>query len=175
MTALYDQLDKALRRRTPALADLLLPGLPEARIRRELANHGVGGDIDALIGLYGWRNGTPLTQEVVANRRLAFLPGLPYHFIDLELALAHFDHGRAVGARDPRLTQGVRYFPVFWNGHTGWLSTDLTASARNRLLVVDHDSGTPFREIYPSFDEFVADVVHCLDEGNVLDRIVSTQ
>jgi hypothetical protein len=164
------RLEAALLRQNPALLAHLEPGLPESRVRRVLGRHHVGGSLAPLVDVYMWRNGTRLTAEVVAGP--GFFPRLRYHLLDLELALAHFDHARAAAKSHPELREGVgRYFPLFWNGDTGWLATDLDASSRNRVLTVEHGSDPPFREAYPSFVAFVDDVIGSIEIGQPQARL----
>jgi len=163
------ELEVAVLARNPLLWERLEPGLPAARVRRMLERKMVKGEIECLIRLYTWRNGTLLSQHASLDR--GFLLGLrqPYHFPDLEMAIGHFIFFREAAVKHPRISEAVgRYFPAFWDGSTSWLAVDLQAGHRNRVMVIEYESRQPFRKAYNSFDEFLAEAIRANAENRRL-------
>ncbi len=174
------QFEQAAIARNPILATKLQPGLPEARVQRVLRRAGVAGNIAPLYDLYTWKDGTDLTFSPLPSRvvpdfyesqkaKTSFFAGKPYFFICLEMAIGHFGHLEAALRTQPRLKEGVnRYFPVFWDGSSEWLSVDLKPVNGNRIMIVDSRADQPFSEAYSSFEEFIADAIRANEENRPL-------
>ncbi len=165
--ALLNQLEIAIRARNPALADSLLPGLRESEIRSVLRGANAVGDVTGLVFLYAWRNGTSDAAPLMPPDN-AFFPGTSYCFLPLQTGVEHFVTLRTAAAElvefthDPtNIGEGAgRYFPVFWDGATGYLAADLRPSHNNGIVIIEFESEEPFRQAYETFDEFIADAIH---------------
>jgi hypothetical protein len=159
-------LETAVLGRNPLLGKKLQPGLPESKIRRMLSRAKLLGDIQCLVDLYMWKNGTILDPEM-ADSKTGFFPAPIYHFIELDRAIGDLGFFKEAAVNYPALSEAVgRYFPIFWNGSKSWLAVDLKPSCRNRIIhVVDCRSDQPFREAYHSFEEFINDVIKANDEN----------
>lgn len=164
------KLEEALLVRTPRLAAALHPGLPEEEIRRTLSHAKIGGNIDAVVALFSWKNGAD-----TAKAQETFLPESIYRLLSLDAAVDLYVHTqRAVGAliafgtpvvfpEDPR-----RYFPIFSDGVTGSLAIDLNPGMNNRVMEIEFESDEPYREIYDSFETFIAEATKAIQEDKPL-------
>jgi hypothetical protein len=77
MNPLYQRLEAALLRRNPPLTESLRPGLPVAKIRKDLKSADIEGVIEPLVELYSWRDGTVLqgsSDAIKAGLRAGFAP-----------------------------------------------------------------------------------------------------
>lgn len=167
-TSRFQEVESAVLARNPVLARKLQPGLAESRMQRNLKRAGVEGDVESLIQLYSWRNGTILDRNL-ASSQTGFFPGDIYQFLDLEMALGHLGHIREAAKQHPKLAKEVgRYVPMFWNGATGWLAMDVKASRHNRIVIVECEDPQPYREAYGSFDGFIADAIRANVENDRL-------
>ncbi len=182
---LLGELERLVLARNPLVAKGLQPGLPEARVRRYLERGKVTGDIEILIALYTWRDGsTPVavddgkaTVDRFTLARPVFFPGQPYYFLALEEAVEDFRSfkGSARGVlagqayrHVPYMSEAVgRYFPVFSTFSTGWLCVDVLRSSRNRVMIVDFDLDR-ILVAYDSFEEFMDDAIRASREGRGL-------
>jgi hypothetical protein len=164
--ALLNQLEIAVRARNAALADSLLPGLPEPEIKSILRGAGVPGDTTVLVLLYSWHNGISETAPLSPPDRELF-PGTACWFLPLQLAVEHFAAFRTAAAglveitHDPtRISASAdRYFPLFWDGATGYLAVDLNETLHG-IVVAEFESEEPYRLAYKTFEEFIADAIH---------------
>jgi hypothetical protein len=173
--SLLAKLESAIRARSPALADLLLPGLPEFEIRSTLSNVKAEGDISALLLLYTWHNGisSPAGPSPADN---AFLPRTDYRFLSLQDAAEQFAALSAVADGLIELTGDPTnighyarwHFPVFWDGATGYLALDIRPSQGNRIVIIEVESEKPFQQAYETFEEFIADVLRANEENDTL-------
>jgi hypothetical protein len=160
---LLTELEQSLLGWNSLLQKKLQPGLPEWKVRRALARVKAQGEIDNLITLYTWRDGTILDHELCLTKKGLF-PGTSYHFLDLEMASGHFREFNQVSKVRPEVAEAVgRYFPAFWDGSTSWLAVDLVPCNRNRVMIVEF--GSPIRQAYESFDAFITDVIRANREG----------
>lgn len=152
-------LEDALLARNPLMEKLLQPGLSEIKVRRSLSRHHISGEVEAIVRIYSWKNGTWLTDGVTIADG-AFFPGSIYHFLELQSAIAHLKGLEEMASYYPQLAEGVnRYFPIFWDGETGWLSLDMKPGSENRVILVQFESDEPFREVYASFEKFLSDAI----------------
>ena len=88
MKQFFDRLEHAIRKRNPKALDLLQPGLPREGIRQMLAAE-VKGDVEPVVGLFAWRNGSRLGPEVTLNEASLF-PDSVYVFMDFQTMFDHF-------------------------------------------------------------------------------------
>ena len=161
ITDLLGTFEQLVVARNPLLAKKLKPGLSEEQIRRLLRRHRVDGDLAQVVALYRWKNGTKLDPEIVASK-VGFFPGKAYYFLDLEMALGHLDHTKVAARKRPQLADGAFYFPLFWDGSTGWIATDIRPSHHNAVIAAEHRAEVPFREAYASLYEFLEDAIRAL-------------
>lgn len=165
--ALWESLEATLRNRNPILATRLRAGLPEAHIRRMLSRAKVEGNVEPIVELFSWRNGSHLDPSI-AEVASPF-PASDYIFMDLELMLADFVGFKEGAIHHPRLAQLVgRYFPIFWDGSNGWLAVDLYPSTLNRVVIIDAQAEQPVKNAYPSFDEFLKDAIRANQQSDKL-------
>lgn len=162
-------LEKAIAARNPFLLPRLKPGLPESDILQALNQANVTGEIDPIIRLYAWWNGTVLDTSS-SMREISFFPIDLYHFLDLESALVHLKslgnataHLQAIlqdtGADSMFSSKPGRFFPFFFDGATGSIALDLTPEKQNQVVVIDFESDEPIRQAYSSFEDFVKDAI----------------
>jgi DNA-binding Lrp family transcriptional regulator len=165
---LLEKFEHAIRRRNSALADRLLPGLPEARIRRMLDRGKVKGAIEPIVALYSWKNGTQPNAYVTPEQPSLF-PGVVYMLAELDLMIAHFCGFKEVSTYHPRYTEVIgRYFPLFWNGSTDFLAVDLEPSSQSRVVVLEKKAEKLVREAYASFEEFLTDAIRANENNDKL-------
>jgi len=165
---LLQLLETAIRHRNPILSDRLQPGLPDTRIRRILQRAKVEGAVDAVVSLFSWKNGSRLDPSITQGQASPF-PNSVYMFETLEVMLAHFRGFKEFAVHHPKYTEVVgRYFPMFWDGSTGYLAIDLEPSGHNRLVLLDPESESFVREAYRSFDEFLKDAIRANEEADSL-------
>ena len=173
--SLLAKLESAIRARSPALADSLLPGLPDFEIRNTLSNVNAAGDLTALLLLYMWHNGISSPARALPSDS-AFLPRTAYRFLSLQDAAEQFAALSTVGhdlielTGDPtHLAQDARWhFPVFWDGATGYLAVDLRPLRGNGIVIIEVESEDPFRQAYETFEKFIADVLRANEENDML-------
>lgn len=166
---LFAKLEKEILARRPRLAKALQPGLTEDQIRDILNRAKASNHIDALVGLYSWKNGAAETPE-------SFFPESIYQFLPLEAAVEHHAnlqqaaHALAAMGSPVRISKEEgRYFPVFWDGVTGYLAIDLKHGMGNRVMEVEFESETPFRKVCGSFEEFLVEATRAIQEDEPLD------
>jgi len=159
------ELERACVSRNPLLADRLRPGLPPAKIRSKLKRMGVSGEIEVVVDLYAWHNGTITDDKYVLSKKGIF-PGQPFHFPLLDLAAAHFMGFRGFAATRPQLSEAVgRYFPVLWNGVVSWIAVDISGQS-DRVVIIELEPTPAIREAYSSVAEFIEDLI----SANLEDR-----
>jgi hypothetical protein len=165
---LIDNFDKALHRNNPVLASRLQPGLLDSQIRKILTKAGVKGDIDPIVRLFGWKNGTRIDPSLTQAQASPF-PHSVYMFEDLEMMVAHFQGFREGAMYHPRMGSLVgRYFPIFWDGSTGWLAVNLESSKHGQVVLIETEWENPVREAYSSFEEFLEDAIRANEQGGKL-------
>lgn len=158
----------AIHRRNPALADRLLPGLPEARVRKMLDRGKVKGAVEPVVALYSWKNGTQPNAYITPERPSLF-PIVVYMLAELDLMIAHFQGFEEISVYHPRYTEVIgRYFPLFWDGSMGYLALDLEPSNHSRVVVLEKKAEKLVREAYVSFDEFLKDAIRANENNDIL-------
>jgi len=145
------------------LASKLQEGLSEDAVRRYLKRHKVEGELGDIIAIFTWRNGARLDPELAASKR-GFFPGKPYYLLDLEMAVGHLEHTKVAARKHSELAEGVSYFPLFWDGSTSWITTDIRPHRDNRVVLADHRAEIPFREVSASLRGFMTDVIKAIEE-----------
>lgn len=88
-TPLLRRLEEVIVDRNPRLAEWLNSGLPESRIRAALGKAKVSGNIEALVHLYSWRNGTAWDGEALMEETSLF-PESIYQFMNLDEAIGEW-------------------------------------------------------------------------------------
>jgi len=177
-TPLLTQLDRAIARRNPLLAQQLKDGLQESDIRALLAQAKVTGAIEPIIELYSWRNGTVLDEQT-PMAETSFFPLDIYQFIDLETAISHLKMMNEAARQLQRMFEGTKarsmfsgitgmFFPLFADGGTGTIAVDLMPGKRNRVFAVEFESTWPVRQAYGSFEEFIKDAIRANKYGDGL-------
>ena len=165
--ALLEEFERAIRKRNPTLGDRLDAPLPEARIQRMLHRGNVTGAIGPILNLFGWKNGSRLDPSLTLAQATPF-PGSIYIFMDLELMIGHFRGFEEGAMYHPKFSQVVgRYFPIFWDGSTGYIAVDLKSSTE-RVVLLDPESKDFVQEAYPSFGDFLMDAIRANEENESL-------
>lgn len=164
---LLEKLESALAEQRPRIAKSLLPGLPEVQIRQILNRAKVGENVDAVVALYSWKNGSDRTDA-----QQTFFPESLYQFLSLEAAVEKcLLIQKAVkalvelGSPIEMPQEDRRYIPAFWDGVTGFLAIDLKQGMRNRMMAVEFESEVPFREICDSFEAFLTSVTRAIQQN----------
>ena len=175
---LLRQLEQAITRRNPLLAERLKAGLPESDIRAALSKAKVVGAIEPVVQLYSWRNGMALDEQTPMGET-SFFPVDIYQFIDLESAVNQLKtmddaakqlRGMLEGTKAHSMFSGITgsLFPLFTDGATGTIAVDLTPAKRNRVVTVEFESTEPVHQAYGSFEEFLNDVIRANREDSSL-------
>lgn len=143
------------------------PGLPKDGIRRALQDAGVRGDVEAVVNLFAWHDGSqpdPWASLVEAS----LFPESIYVFGDLATMIEHFKTFHASFVYHPKFhkTNG-RYFPMFWDNSTGYLAVDLNSS-NSRVVLLEPESDELARDAYGSFEEFLKDAIRANEERDIL-------
>src|SRR4051812_12899937 len=86
---LLEKLETAIRLRNPQLAEWLLPGIPETKIRKILQRSKVCGIIDPIVSLYSWKNGVS-GKPGVTMADVSLFPKARYTVSSLDLMSAYF-------------------------------------------------------------------------------------
>ncbi|RPJ60862.1 MAG: hypothetical protein EHM23_01980 [Acidobacteria bacterium] len=152
----------------PLSANTLSPGLSKAKIRKKLNRAGVSGEIDVLVDLYSWHDGTDTSGPYPLGEKGLF-PWRPFHFPLLDLAVADFLSFRGLAQYRPALGEAVgRYFPVLWNGVVSWIAIDLAPGEGNRVVLIELEPTPAIREAYSSAGELIADLISACRENRTL-------
>jgi len=159
VTKLLENLREAIRARNRVLAERLIPGLPEVRIRRALDRAKVQGAVEPIVRLFSWKNGSALDSTLEQMQASPF-PGSLYMFMDLEMMLSHFKEFKECSKFHPKYGEITgRYFPMFWDGSDNWLALDLNPSCSSRIVLLETESEEMVREAYASFEDFLHDAI----------------
>ncbi len=158
------RLENAIRNRNPRTADALLPGVTEPEVKGVWDSADVDADLSALIALYGWHNGMSDVGE-------GFFPETGYRFLPLQAAAEHFHAMRAVAAELAEFTQdptGIaagagRYFPLFWDGATGYIAVDLSGKSNRGIVLIDFEAPEPYQQAYRTLRDFMIDAVRAVE------------
>ncbi len=164
---LLGALETAVRKRSPALAESLLPGLPEGTIAAILQETGVTGETEPIRSLYSWHNGMELGPATALTEASLF-PRSVYTFPSLDEMLIHREQFSGLAQVLPAFAEWQRrFFPVFWDGATGYMALDLD-SRKGRVILLDPEWGAESMRGYASFEEFVADAIRANDANDEL-------
>jgi hypothetical protein len=197
---MYDQLlqklEAALAKRNPLLVQHRLePGLPPAQISKSLTRAGVVGDIEPLVELYAWHNGSELHGEPenglldgfappkispLSEGQKAFLAqyGIKretektsLHFMRLKTAIIHFKDHSGTMDQPRKAVLGTRYFPVLWDGSTGEIALDLDPAGGRRVVSIqlsETKDAHLLREAYESLEAFLLDLIRANETSTLL-------
>jgi hypothetical protein len=166
--SLLDNFERAIRQRNKILSDRLQPGLPDDRIQRMLKRAKVEGAIGPVVSLFSWRNGSRLDPSLTLGQASPF-PGSVYIFMDFEMMLAHFRGFKELAGFQPKFAEVVgRYFPLFWDGATGYLAVDLKPLSHSRIAMLDPESESFVTVVYESFEDFLKDAIRANQENDNL-------
>jgi hypothetical protein len=192
MRDLIQNLEIAVLKRNPGLAQRLQPGLAVENIKKELKRAGIGGSIDPLLEFYSWRNGTNLQGSGAEAVKSGFVPpiqvklddfavqqlqsmgikrdtaSVSYNFVELKMAILYRNSFEASAKQKKNLANvGGRYFPILWNGSSGYIAVDLD-DLGNRVVTIQKRDDQPLREAYDTFDEFLKDAIHANETNEPL-------
>ena len=167
MQDIFDELEFALRDRNPELAELLAPGLQADQIEVSLRTVGIRAGFEPIIRLFGWRNGLkPVSFQDAGDT--AIFPELAFHFLNLDVMIAHFRGLREGFILHPNSEAAEgRYFPLFYDWSTCYLALDLSSHS-HRIILFDPESEDLVCEAYSAFDGFIADAVRANQENDLL-------
>ena len=72
----------------------------------------------------------------------------------------------------PKLAQEItRYFPMFWDSSTGFVVLDLNDRNNHRVMLLEFEDVEGTQEAYPSFEEFIRNVIRAWSEGESMDEV----
>lgn len=164
---LLEYLEKAVRQRNPELAVRLRPGLSEDDIRKMLQNAGVSGDVEPVVSLFAWHDGSQPDPWATLVEASPF-PESVYVFGDLATMIEHFKSFHESFVYHPKFYEvDGRYFPMFWDNSTGYLALDLNGST-HRVVLLEPESEELAREAYSSFEGFLKDAIRANEEDDIL-------
>lgn len=165
---LWERLESAVCSRNPKIGPRLQPGLNEEKIKKWLAKANLTGAIQPIVELYSWKDGMRVDFELRASKA-GFFPGQNYFFDSLDKVSDTLRFMKAADKNRPesrKLGEGInRYFPFMCNGAVKFISVDLDPSHNNRIMLIDMDAESPFREAYGTFNEFIEDVIRANTEN----------
>ena len=165
---LLEQFEMALGRRNPILASRLRPGLSQDRVRQLLQRAKVEGNVQPIVDLFIWKNGSDLDPGLTIHEATPF-PQSDYMFMDCEFMLFHFKkHETWSKYQPPFMEVAGRYFPLFWNGQVSWLAVDLDVSNQSRVVFIEKREEKLVREAYVSFDAFLEDAIQANENNDKL-------
>lgn len=175
---LLSRLEEAIAARSPLLAERLNDGLLEADIRAALSEAGVEGNVEPIVQLYAWRNGTA-PDENASMDETSFFPVDIYQFMDLPTAIGHRKDLLAAAEQLVEMMEGTEaeamfsditgsLFPLFTDGSTGTIAVDVAPGNGNRVVEVEFESEEPVRQLYGSFDAFLEDAIRANEEDDSL-------
>jgi hypothetical protein len=165
---LLRQFEEALRKRNPVLHERLKRGLSEARIRTKLEKAGVTGNVEPIVSLYSWKNGTDLDSSLTQSQASPF-PESIYIFMDFSMMLGHFEGFRHRAKDFPSYGDiQERFFPLFWDGSDGWIAVDLQPAKQTRVVVLVMELEDAVMQAYETFDAFLTDAIRANNEDDEL-------
>lgn len=158
-TELLQEFERVLRKANPSKADRLLPGLPRSKVQKMLNKNGIQGCVEPILGLFSWRNGTR-GEAYITEEEVSIIPFSKFFLPRLDLMIADFCSFPEIVRYQSRYRELVgRYFPILWDGSVNYISIDLESQSVGRVAIIERDAPALVREAYPSFTEFVSDVV----------------
>jgi hypothetical protein len=170
---ILQRLDLAVYGRDPRVAQQLRAGLSTKQIARWLKK--IPGDTAPLVDLYAWHDGTePLRWSEGETHKfslleLSIVPNELCIFERLERAATTFLGWAEIAKYHSRIKEAVnRYFPILWDGSDTWFCIDINPGERHRVIYFELQNDSPFREAYPTFEEFLTDVLHVNETGESL-------
>src|SRR5688572_13106981 len=90
-SVLLEMLEESIRERNPTLAQRLRPGRSESSIRQRLAREEVSGNLEPIVTLFAWSDGSELDATVPLEQVSPF-PGSGYFmFMPFSFILGHFE------------------------------------------------------------------------------------
>jgi len=169
-TEIFKQLDTAIGKRNPVLAEHLRHGLTKQEILKRLQN--VCGSTELLVDLYSWHDGTESISnqnEDVCNfslMEMSLIPDEIFIFSELDIMLSHFYYFGEAAKYDSRLKIAAeKFFPFLWDGCRNCFALDTQSE---RVVFLDFESEEPFREAYPSFNEFLFDLLSANEKSETI-------
>ncbi len=164
---LLNLLEQSIRQRNPVLADALQPGLPEEQIREVLRRAKVEGEIEPIVCLFSWKNGTQIDFGATLNEMSPF-PGTIYTLRDLKTMTEDFIMFHQSIVFHPQFAESDgRYFPIFWDNSTSYLAVDLKSSG-GRVVLLEPEGEELARTAYNSFEDFLKDAIRANQEDERL-------
>jgi len=164
---LLDHFERAIRQRNMDLAGSLQPGLPEDRIRRMLQAADVKGDVEPVVSVYSWKNGSQADPRA-SLAEVSVFPDLIYVFADLKTMIAHFSEFHEGFVYHPKFHKvDGRYSPLFWDNSTAYLAVDLH-NTKHRIVLLEPETEELAQEAYGSFEEFLKDAIRANEEKDTL-------
>lgn len=165
---LLARFEAAIRGRNPELANRLLPGLPEGRVRRMLNKGRIEGAVEPIVALFSWKNGT-IPNAYITPEQPSLFPGAVYMLAEVDLMIAHFIGFKEIAVSHPQWMQAVqRYFPLFWNGSMDYLALDLKPASQNRIVTLENKGDIFVREAYTSLEDFLKDAIQANENNEPL-------
>lgn len=165
---LLRKFEDALRKRNPVLCECLQKGLSEARIRTKLEKAGVTGNVESVVQLFSWKNGSDPNPRLTQAQASPF-PESIYMFMDFSMMLGHLGHFKECAVYHPRYGDiAERYFPLFWDGSNSWIAVDLAPAKRSRVVLLVTELEDSVVEAYDTFDAFLVDATRANDENDEL-------
>jgi len=141
--------------------------LPPAKIRAMLKKANVKGNIEPIIELFSWRNGTFPMQDFTGEKT-RIIPHSRISLMRLENMIDHYLCFKEMEEYNPRYkTLGGRFFPLFWDGSSTYILVDLE-SPDGEILLLETQSDHFLREGYCTFADFIRDAIRANQMGEPL-------
>lgn len=144
------------------------PGLTPAKIQAALNRMKIVGKTAPLIEFFSWRNGTKIRRDVTLEQISPF-PYSTYVLEDFEMLSAHFKGFEELVQYSPSFKGVVsRYFPLFWDSGSSWISIDLAPASQSQIMLFDPECGGKPQILYSTIEEFLEDAIRANLEGEKL-------
>lgn len=187
---LIEQLDAAVRQRNPGLG--LQPGLVGDVVRKELKKVGITKNVEGVVAMYSWRNGTKTAGEpadrlgIAPPEVKAFPTGHvemlkamgvkvdanqkvyeSFAFNSLDFLIWNVKHWKKFCGTLPELLQlAGRYVPVIWQKAKAMeLAVEVETG---RVVMVTAQRKPQVREAYGDFAEFLRDLIRANETDTLL-------
>jgi hypothetical protein len=156
------KLEEALISRESNFEKLLQPGLSAGIVRDKLHEAGFNGNVEALVELYTWKNGT-FPEKKMTLGQTSILPDDIYQFIDIDTAMEQqkmiLDIPIILEAHPLLAENPQRYFPFLWDTVTGYMVLDTALEGNQGILHMEIESPELFDKAYESFESFLKEVI----------------
>ena len=166
MILMLQQFEIALRKRSEVLAQRLQPGLAPSIIQKKLERARVVGNVEPIVSLFSWRNGSELDRSISRIEATPFLQSA-YIFLNFERMLMDFKSFYEYSNYHKKYLPIIgKYFPLFWNGFNNWIAVNIKSSGTGEIVLLLTHEEEIARLACVSFKIFIEDAIKA-NESNL--------